>query len=220
MKVGIVDYGEDVKTLLNTFWDNNQRFLLAFMDAIITDSKLPPNEKKIITQLLADSKKRDRTKYNVYFGDEWLNGKWLDKKPANNAETAWLIIKAWVEKVKNSKVSLKELRQDYFTPQNCNPYYQSGKWFKYLFYEYKGKDGEYKYDGDEDLEPVMAGGWDFYNPKNDRDKKFCISTKEGENHAIMLKMWRKDGLQKLIKLVTGPKNKYFDEGILTVQPDK
>ena len=34
----------------------------------------------------------------------------------------------------------------------------------------------------------------------------------------MLKMWRKDGLQKLIKLVTD--SKYFEEGTLTIQPDK
>ena len=56
--------------------------------------------------------------------------------------------------------------------------------------------------------------------KNDEDKKFCISTEEGENYALTLKMWRKDGLQKLIALVTGPNNNYFDEGTLTVQPDK
>ena len=221
LKVGQVDFSEEDKDLLNDFWNNNQRFLLAFMNAIIFNERVSKNERDIIVQLLEDSTKRDRTKYRVFFSGKSLNKKWLNDNPANNAETAWLIIKAWAEKVKGGKVRLKDLQEKFFTPQNCNPYYQSGKWFKYLFYEFKGKDGEYKYDGtEEDLETVTAGGWDFYNPQNDEDKKFCISTEEGENYAIMLKMWRKDGLQKLIALVTGPNNNYFDEGTLTIQPDK
>ena len=198
--------------LLKSFWDSNKRFLLAFMNGLKEEDH---NKIKCLTEEVS---KRDTTKYKIYFGEECLNDLWLNKKPANNAETAWLIIKAWAEKVKNSKVSLDNLQNTYFTPQDCNPYYQSSRWFKYLFYENKGKDGEYAYDVTEDSEPVIAGGWDFYNPKNDRDKKFCISTKEGENYAIMLKMWRKDGLQKLIKHVTD--SKYFKEGTLTIQPDK
>lgn len=208
------DSAENIR-LLTSFWNNNKRFLLAFMNGLKEEDR---NKIKCLTEEVS---KRDTTKYKIYFGEECLNDLWLDKKSANNAETAWLIIKAWAEKVKGGKVRLEDLQEKFFTPQNCNPYYQSGKWFKYLFYEFKGKDGEYKYDGTEDLETtVTAGGWDFYNPKNDDDKKFCISTEEGENYAIMLKMWRKDGLQKLIDLVTNSKNKYFEEGTLTIQPDK
>ena len=66
---------------------------------------------------------------------------------------------------------------------------------------------------------VKAGGWDFYKTSQPDDKKFRISTKEGADYAIMLKMWRKDGLQKLIDLVTDNKD-YFKNGELTVHPDK
>ena len=219
LNVGIVDYSEDVKTLLNTFWDNNQRFLLAFMDAIITDRELPQNEKEIISQLLTDSKKRDRTKYNVYYGDRWLNGEWLDKKPANNAETAWLIIKAWIELDEGKSISLSDLNEK-FNKDKPHTYYKSGKWLKNLFHQFKDSN-VYIADGEDNKGALVeAGGWDFYKPKDSSDKKFRISTTEGDDYAIMLKMWRKDGLQRLIDLVTDPKNEYFEEGTLTIQPDK
>ena len=169
-----------------------------------------------IKSLTEEVSKRDTTKYKIYFGEECLNDLWLDKKPANNAETAWLIIKAWAEKVKGGNVSITDLR-DMFTSENSNTYYKSGKWLKHLFYDFS-PEGNYKADGDEnDGVQIQAGGWDFYDAAKNGDERFLIDTKDSKK-VIMLKMWRKDGLQKLIKLVTD--SKYFKEGTLTIQPDK
>lgn len=107
-----------------------------------------------------------------------------------------------------------------FSPQNCNPYYSSGRYLQHLFYPYKS-DGKYEADGSKlEGEIIEAGGWDFYKPQTNEDRKFRIVLADGKTDVIMLRMWRKDGLQKLIELVTDPKNKYFKEGELTVQPDK
>ena len=160
--------------------------------------------------------KRDTTKYKIYFGEECLNDLWLDKKSANNAETAWLIIKAWAEKVKGGNVSIEDLREK-FTSENSNTYYKSGKWLKHLFYDYS-PEGNYAADGDENKNvQIQAGGWDFYDAAKNGNERFLIDAKDRKK-VIMLKMWRKDGLQKLIKLVTD--SKYFKEGTLTIQPDK
>ena len=200
--------------LLSSFWENNKRFLLAIMNG------LPEQKRKNVVCLTKEVSKRKITRNWVYYNGTLLNEEYLDNKPANNAETAWLIIKAWAEKVKDGKISLKELN-DTFTLENCNTYYRSGKWLKNLFHKYN-EDGVYIADGDQQVPNtlVKAGEWDFYKPVDSNDKKFRISTIEGDNDAIMLKMWRKDGLQRLIDLVTGPNNEYFEKGTLTIQPDK
>lgn len=216
IKVVECKYKDD---LLKSFWNNNKRFLLAFMNGI--DKK----EYKMIECLTQEISKRDSTKYTVYYNNENLNIKWLldgkTNKPkfATNAETAWLIIKAWAELKNNERISLDELN-NVFTRENCNTYYKSGKWLKNLFHVFNSN-GEYFTDGDKNQKTMVeAGGWDFYKPNDSDDRKFRISTTEGEDYAIMLKMWRKDGLQKLIDLVTNPNNNYFKEGTLIVQPDK
>jgi hypothetical protein len=198
-------------SLLSLFWDNNKRFLLALMNG------LPEKERKKIECLTAEVSKRDNTKYRVYFGtgqDSDLNKKWLSKdKGANNSETAWLIIKAWAELGQTNK-TLKELN-DAFQPKSCNEYYNRNKIFNNLFYRYNEK-GEYKGDKGTDYEnvPIVAGGWDFYAPKDENDKKFRIQLKDGE--AIMLKVWRKSDLHKLMNHV----KKYFTKGELSIQPDR
>ena len=176
--------------LLEAFWNNNQKFLLAIMSGV----KDIVDEKEIIDYLLKDSAKRDTTKYRVYY-----NGKQLNNTPANNGEAAWLIVRAYVENEKNNDISLKELN-NLFSPNACNSYYSNGKWLKHLFYEYSD-DGKYTADGTECEGNITdAGGWDFYKPKNSEDSKFQINLSNGEK-VIMLKMWRKDDLLRLIEYV-------------------
>lgn len=210
----VIEYKCNKMDLLETFWNNNKRFLLAFMNGLEKDKF------ETIKCLTQEVSKRDTTKYTVFYDNNNLNNKWLGKnKLANNAETAWLIIKAWVELEKSKNISLSELNTT-FNKDNSNTYYKSGKWLKNLFHKFE-YDNIYTADGDDNVgASAEAGGWDFYKPKNLSDKKFRISTNEGDDYAIMLKMWRKDGLQKLIDLVTNPNNNYFKEGTLTVQPDK
>ena len=182
--------------LLEAFWKNNQRFLLAIMSSM--KGAVENEEQAVLEKLLSDSSKRDTTKYRVYYKDKCLNDDWLgDKKESNNGETAWLLVKAWLEKQNEAGVyiNLEDLNKK-FTPQKCNTYYSSEKWFKKLFYSYS-EEGKYVADGtDIKDEEVDAGGWDFYKPKNDNDFKFQLKLSDGTK-VIMLKMWRKDDLKKL-----------------------
>ena len=184
---------EDADKLLEAFWNNNQKFLLAVMSGVKDDKDVI--EKEVIEQLLSDLSKRDTTKYQVFYNNKCLNELLLDGKDANNGETAWLIINAWLKSMENDKVDLEKLNE-VFTPDKCNSYYSNGKWLKNLFYEYN-KDGKYTADGTQsDGYEVKAGGWDFYKPKNENDLKFQLKLGNGTN-VIMLKMWRKDDLRKL-----------------------
>lgn len=197
--------------LLTSFWENNKRFLLAFMNG------LEDKEHQRIECLTQEASKRTSTKYRVFYKNECLNELYLNEKDkgSNNSETAWLIIKAWVEKKRQNSISFEELRQ-IFNPENCNPYYSSGRYFSNLFYIFN-KNGLYIADGSKNFKDkeVLAGGWDFYKPKDiDNDKKFRIQTSDGE--VIMLKMWRKDGLKKLKNLVENPDNGYFEKDELSI----
>lgn len=200
--------------LLKMFWENNKRFLLALMNG------LPEEERKKIECLSAEVSKRDNTKYHVYYDGDCINNHYLgENKPANNSETAWIIIAYWAYWAsQQSPVTLDGLREK-FNPANCNKYYAKGDYLKHLFYEYN-KDGEYEVDGEkfkgQDL-VAEAGGWDFYKPKDDNDRKFRIKINDDKD-AIMLKVWRKSELNRLIELVTNNED-YFD-GKLSVQPDR
>ena len=188
------------RDLLEAFWKNNQRFLLAIMSSM--KGAVENEEQAVLEKLLSDSSKRDTTKYRVYYKDKCLNEDWLgDKKESNNGETAWLLVKAWLEKQNEAGVciNLDALNKE-FTPQKCNTYYSSEKWFKKLFYPYS-EEGKYVADGtDIKDEEVDAGGWDFYKPKNDNDFKFQLKLSDGTK-VIMLKMWRKDDLKKLYERI-------------------
>lgn len=198
--------------LLKMFWENNKRFLLALMNG------LPETERKKIECLSAEVSKRDNTKYYVYYDGECKNKYYLGKdKPANNSETAWMIIALWASQ-KGSPVTLTQLREN-FKPADCNKYYAKGDYLKHLFYEYIDK-GEYEVDGDKFQGQGIvaeAGGWDFYKPKNDKDRKFRIKIKDDKD-AIMLKVWRKSELNRLVELVTN--NEDYFGGKLSVQPDR
>lgn len=201
---------EDVN-LLKMFWENNKRFLLALMNG------LPETERKKIECLSAEVSKRDNTKYHVYYDGNCINNHYLgENKPANNSETAWMIIDYWASQ--QGSVTLKQLREK-FKPAYCNKYYAKGDYLKYLFYEYKD-DGKYEVDGDkfkgQDI-VAEAGGWDFYKPKKPEDRKFRIKIEDGKD-AIMLKVWRKSELNRLIEMVTNKKGDFF--GKLSVQPDR
>lgn len=198
--------------LLKMFWENNKRFLLALMNG------LPEEERKKIECLSAEVSKRDNTKYHVYYNGKSINQKYIGQdKPANNSETAWMIIAHWASQ-QGSPVTLEQLR-DKFKPTDCNKYYAKGDYLKYLFYEYKD-DGVYAVDGDKFLEKNVvaeAGGWDFYKPKNADDRKFRIEINNNKD-AIMLKVWRKSELNRLVELVTN--NEDYFGGNLSVQPDR
>ncbi len=200
---------ESDSSLLSLFWDNNKRFLLALMNG------LPEEERKKIECLSAEVSKRDNTKYYVYFDGQSINNRYLDQdKPANNSETAWMIIALWASL--QSQVTLDDLR-DKFSPENCNKYYAKGDYLKHLFYNFNNK-GVYEVDGDKFKGLVAeAGGWDFYKPKDDKDRKFRIKIND-DTDAIMLKVWRKSELNRLVELVTSDVQ-YFG-GKLSVQPDR
>ena len=188
---------EDADKLLEPFWNNNQKFLLAVMSGVKDDNEV--KEKEVIEQLLGELSKRDTTKYQVFYNNKCLNELLLDGKDANNGETAWLIINAWLKSMENDKVDLEKLNE-VFTPDKCNSYYSNGKWLKNLFYEYN-KDGKYTADGTQsDGSEVKAGGWDFYKPKDDNDLKFQFELSDGTK-VIMLKMWRKNNLKILYEYV-------------------
>jgi hypothetical protein len=188
---------EDATKLLEPFWNNNQRFLLAVMSGVKDDNDV--KEKEVIEQLLGDLSKRDTTKYQVFYNNECLNERMLAGKDANNGETAWLIINAWLKSMENDKVDLGKLNE-VFTPNTCNSYYGNGRWLKNLFYEYN-KSGKYTADGTQsDGLEVEAGGWDFYKPKDDNDLKFQLELGDGTK-VIMLKMWRKNSLKILYEYV-------------------
>lgn len=185
---------EDANKLLEPFWNNNQRFLLAVMSGVKDDNDV--KEKEVIEQLLGDLSKRDTTKYQVFYNNECLNKSLLEGKDANNGETAWLIINAWLKSMENDKVDVDLGKlNEVFTPDKCNSYYDNDRWLKNLFYEYN-KSGKYTADGLE----VEAGGWDFYKPKDDNDLKFQLELGDGTK-VIMLKMWRKNSLKMLYKYV-------------------
>lgn len=201
--------------LLQKFWENNKRFLLALMNG------LPNDKREKIERLITEVSKSKNTKNRIYYGDTCLNDNLLKGKPANNSETAWLIINKWVEKEIDAgrNVDLTTLQKK-FTCAVCNPYYATGRWFKNLFYEYNSN-GLYKTDGDaENIVEFKAGGWDIYKPKDEEhDRKFRIKMSNNKD-AIMLKVWRKDAVEKLIKLVTDSKNKYFEKGELLILHNK
>ena len=63
--------------------------------------------------------------------------------------------------------------------------------FKNLFYEVANN---YQYNGEKANGPVQ-GNWDF-----DKKGRFDIDTTDGKK-VTMLKMWRKDSLEKLVEMV-------------------
>ena len=184
---------DDTQELLSSFWDKNKRLLTAVINGMKAE------ERKKVEALLCQLSKRDTTKYNVYYNDKPI-GVNLGK-----AQAAFCIIKEWSEQQKSEgkAVTLDVLRKTF--PIAYNPYYASEKWFKHLFYEVVDNP---EYDGTEAKGPVQ-GNWDF-----DKKGRFNIDTTD-EKTVTMLKMWRKDSLEHLIKMVA--EKKLFN-GTLDVVP--
>lgn len=184
---------DDTQELLSLFWDKNKRLLTAVINGMKAE------ERKKVEALLCQLSKRDTTKYNVYYNDNPI-GVNLGK-----AQAAFCIIKEWSEQQKSEgkDVTLKVLRETF--PIEYNPYYASKKWFNHLFYEDVATP---EYDGEEAIGPVQ-GNWDF-----DKKKRFNIDTTDNKK-VTMLKMWRKDSLEHLIKMVA--EKKLFN-GTLDVVP--
>ena len=175
---------QDTSDLLTTFWDENKRFLSAIMNGIDEEKR------KNIECLLVEATKRDTTKYNVYFDNKKIN-----KQPLNKGETAHAIVAKWAELKKNFNID--DIRNAF--PVKWNSYYANGKLFKYLIYK-KDPNSEYSYDGTNKLkgESVPSkSNFDF-----DKGEKFDIENNSKEKF-ILLKMWRKDGLEKFIKYAKG-----------------
>lgn len=196
IKTDQVDLGLDDSCLelLSSFWDKNKRLLTALING------MEDEERGKTEALLCQLSKRDTTKYNVYYNDKLLNS-----RPLGKAKTALCIIKKWVsiKKSKGEPVTLDILNDTF--PRKYNPYYENGKWFKNLFYEVANN---YQYNGEKANGPVQ-GNWDF-----DKNGRFDIDTTDGKK-VTMLKMWRKDSLEKLVEMVE--KEKLFKD-LLIVLP--
>ncbi len=201
----VLDIEDDVMDLLSSFWEENKRFLFALMDGI------KDNERVKVECLLKEASKRDTTKYYVYFNDQLLND---DGKPTGKGVTAHIIIKKWAELYNNENgeyPSIDKLRQTF--PKEIHAYYKNGTWFKNLFYLFKNENGVFSYRNDDknpsEWEEATDWKWDF-----DFKERFYIPTSEPEHDVILLKMWRKDNLEKLIKHA---KEKNLFDGKLRVE---
>ena len=149
--------------------------------------------------MLTQLSKRDTTKYTVYYNNR-LIGTNLGK-----GQAAFCVVCLWtkLQEEEGKEVTLAVLRKTF--PRTFNPYYNNGKWFRYLFYE---ETGSLEYDGERAEGPVQ-GNWDF-----DKKGRFTLETSDGKK-VSMLKMWRKDGLEHLIEMIE--QKKLFD-GSLDVVP--
>jgi dsDNA-binding SOS-regulon protein len=186
---------DDAQELLSSFWMKNQRLLTAVINGMESSERIK------VEALLTQSSKRDTTRYNVYYNDSPLNR----KTPLGKAQAAFAIINKWasIRKGNRKDVTIEILNNTF--PIECNPYYERGQWFKYLFYETKGS---YEYDGKKADGPVQ-GNWDF-----DKKGRFIIDTTDGKQ-VTMLKMWRKESLETLVEWV---KKKKLFSGTLDVVP--
>lgn len=195
IETGMVELALDDNTqeLLSSFWDKNKRLLTAMING------MKPEERKKTEALLTQLSKRDTTKYTVYYNNR-LIGTNLGK-----GQAAFCVVCLWtkLQEEEGKEVTLAVLRKTF--PRTFNPYYNNGKWFRYLFYE---ETGSLEYDGERAEGPVQ-GNWDF-----DKKGRFTLETSDGKK-VSMLKMWRKDGLEHLIEMIE--QKKLFD-GSLDVVP--
>jgi hypothetical protein len=194
-----VDLGldEDSLFLLSSFWDKNKRLLTAWMNGMKAE------DRKKVDGLLSQASKRDTTKYNIYYNNEIKN-----KQPYGKGLTAFTIVSLWVEEQKSLgiDVTIDELNKTF--PLSSNPYYDKNQAFSHLFYEWKS-DNSYIYDGKKGNKNQVVGNWDF-----DKNGRFNLKTTDSKT-ITMLKMWRKDALEKLIGDV---KKKKLFKHMLNVTP--
>lgn len=193
-----IDIDDRMNDLLTSFWDKNKRLLTAWLNG------LKEKDREKAKGLLSQVSKRDTTKYYVYYNDILKN---KDGKASGKGETAFLIVKLWVEEQKSHglTVSIKNLVDKF--PRSINNYYDKSKAFKTLFYQWTP--GQFKYNGENGNNEEVKGNWDF-----DMKGRFNIELSDKET-VTMLKMWRKDALETLIKHIE--KRKLF-KGTIKVIP--
>ena len=109
--------------------------------------------------------------------------------------TAFTLIRLWANE--NSQgLNLIKLNKKF--PREINRYYERGKWFKNLLYEYKD-DGKYEYD--DMLEGPVQGNWDFYR----KDSRVAYHFNVNGTEVTLLKMWHEEEVESLIKHITDKK---------------
>ena len=186
------------KNILISFLTENSSFIFAIMNGLEHD------ERKKVQCFMAFLSKRNSTKYSIFYKDRAIGTN------MTFTDTAFRIIKCWVENVKNKNVSLEELQNAF--PRDISIYYERGKWFRHLIYEYNEK-GEYKYDNG-DLEGLTVdGNWDFYTNDKTKDKHY-FKIKDGVK-VVVLKMWHENDVESLIEYVT--EKELFGKDDLTIK---
>ena len=173
-----------LKPILVGFCNENKKIIRAILGNV--------KQKERIKCLVDAISKRDdiRLKYYVYYDDKKLN-----KSALSNAETAFSIIKQYIE-YKKQEITLDELNET-FSPVKVNTYYLPQKgWFNQLFYPlnpegiYKTPKGDEVYFKDDKM--------DFF--QDIEKQRHCLKS-SGDKSIIMLKMWRTSDLNLLIDYV-------------------
>ena len=168
--------------LLKSFYDENSNFIFAFMNAI------KEGERKKVECFFNYLNKKDRTKYTLFYDNKCIGTN------MGYTATAFAIVKLWAKENKsqltgNSEEVLKKMNKGF--PREINSYYERGKWFKYLIYEYK-PDGKYQYD--DLLDGEVQANWDFYKPDSRIEHYFDVNGTK----VTMLKMWHEVEVESLI----------------------
>lgn len=197
-----IEFDDDKMALLVSFWNTNQRFILEIMDRMKNED--------IVKYLLGEISKRPRSKYRVYYKDRCLNDELINDKPSNNGETAWLIVRAWIEHFKDTNSqnlpSIADIRKAF--PAKYNPYY---------FYKNTWKATHITPESlIQDIpNSIPPGSWDYYDTrKNSADQRFKLPTDKGD--VTILKVWRMDAIKKLIDAV---KNGELNSCSISVKKD-
>ena len=195
-----IDIENNACDLLYSFWEQNRKLLLAVMNGIKDE------QRQNIEELIKEVSKRQISRYRIYNQD-----KELTEYPVGNAIAARIIIQEWVNT--QNVVDLELLRKK--ISRDVNPYYSSyhSNLFKYLFYEYRPKakgitddsNLEYEYDHEDfpkDKNSIVRG-WDIdFRPEEKNEHIIYLNSIDATKHkVIMLKMWRKNGVEELIKHV-------------------
>lgn len=195
------DESIDTKETLVQFWEKNDRLLLAIMNGLQDD------EKQKIEELIKLASKRQISKYKIF-----VHGKPITNKPVGNSKAAREIIQAWINQkftvkddkwLNNAEERLKILREKFGV--GLNPYY--GKWhpnlFQYLFYTYQqGPERNYTYDKEPNVGVLAIGGWDFDLREESKNQHIIyLDGKSKEQKIILLKVWQKSGIEKLINYI-------------------
>ena len=178
-------------SMLKSFLDENGSLIYALMNGITEKERLK------VQNLMPLLSRRDSTKYTIYY-----NGL-CEQTELGYSQTAYNIIRIWAKK--ENIFSLDKINGAF--PRSINNYYERGKWFKNLVYEYSPK-GEYEYD--DKLEGQVEGNWDFYLKNNDK-RHFKIG--DG-TEVVVLRMWHEEDVENLIEHIK--KKKMFTKEELKI----